>query len=100
MKFQITYAKNEIRHLESTGVITVGIYNISSKIINLIESLEFVVKTELKNEQTLEISVNSKIDVKPEINRLIVENGGQVFKLLENSVSLEDAFFDATKIKL
>lgn len=90
----------KIRHLESTGVITVGIYNISSKIINLIESLEFVVKTELKNEQTLEISVNSKIDVKPEINRLIVENGGQVFKLLENSVSLEDAFFDATKIKL
>lgn len=87
-----------IRHLESNGVITVGVYNLSSEIISLIESLEFVVKTELKAEHALEIYVNSKIDVKPEINRLIVESGGQVFKLIENSFSLEDAFFNVTGI--
>jgi ABC-2 type transport system ATP-binding protein len=68
--------------------------------VSLIESLKFVVKTELKAEHILEIVINSRTDVKPEINRLIVENGGQVFKLIENSLSLEDAFFDATGIKL
>lgn len=90
----------KIRHLESNGVITIGVYNLSSEMISLIENLEFVVKTELKAEHTLEIFVNSRTDVKPEINRLIVESGGQVFKLIENSLSLEDAFFDATGIKL
>ncbi|MHC1756700.1 MAG: ABC transporter ATP-binding protein [Methanosarcina sp.] len=90
----------KIRHLESNGVITVGVYNLSSEMVSLIESLKFVVKTELKAEHILEIVINSRTDVKPEINRLIVENGGQVFKLIENSLSLEDAFFDATGIKL
>ncbi|MDW5549703.1 ABC transporter ATP-binding protein [Methanosarcina sp.] len=90
----------KIRHLESNGVITIGVYNLSSEMISLIENLEFVVKTELKAEHILEIFVNSRKDVKPEINRLIVESGGQVFKLIENSLSLEDAFFDATGIKL
>jgi ABC-2 type transport system ATP-binding protein len=90
----------KIRHLESNGVITVGVYNLSSEMVSLIESLKFVVKTELKAEHILEIFVNSRTDVKPEINRLIVENGGQVFKLIENSLSLEDAFFDVTRIKL
>lgn len=90
----------KIRHLESNGVITIGVYNLSFGMISLIENLEFVVKTELKAEHTLEIFVNSRTDVKPEINRLIVESGGQVFKLIENSLSLEDAFFDATGIKL
>ncbi|PAV13719.1 ABC transporter ATP-binding protein [Methanosarcina spelaei] len=85
----------KIRHIESSGVITVGIYNLSSKIVHLIESLEFVVKTELKSKHIMEIFVNSNKDVKPEINRLIVESGGQVFKLMENSLSLEDAFFNA-----
>ncbi|MDD3052753.1 MAG: ABC transporter ATP-binding protein, partial [Candidatus Cloacimonetes bacterium] len=89
----------KIRHIESSGVITVGVYNLSSEIVHLIESLEFVIKTELKSEHTLEIFVNSNKDVKPEINRLIVESGGQVFKLIENSLSLEDAFFEATGIK-
>jgi ABC-2 type transport system ATP-binding protein len=88
----------KIRHFESNGIITIGIYNLSPKIISVIQSLEFVLKTELKDEYTLEIYVNSKIDVKPEINRLIVESGGQVFKLMENSFSLEDAFFNATGI--
>jgi ABC-2 type transport system ATP-binding protein len=90
----------KIRHIESNGVITVGVYNLSSEMVSLIESLKFVVKTELKAEHILEIVINSRTDVKPEINRLIVENGGQVFKLIENSLSLEDAFFDATGIKL
>jgi ABC-2 type transport system ATP-binding protein len=90
----------KIRHLESNGVITIGVYNLSSEMISLIDNLEFVVKTELKAEHTLEIFVDSRTDVKPEINRLIVESGGQVFKLIENSLSLEDAFFDATGIKL
>jgi ABC-2 type transport system ATP-binding protein len=90
----------KIRHLESNGVITIGVYNLSSEMISLIENMEFVVKTELKAEHILEIFVNSRTDVKPEINRLIVESGGQVFKLIENSLSLEDAFFDATGIKL
>ncbi len=90
----------KIRHLESNGVITVGIYNLSPELIKLIQSLEFVVKTESKAEHILEIHVNSKIDVKPEINRLIVESGGQVFKLMENSFSLEDAFFNVTGINL
>lgn len=85
--------------MESNGVITIGIYNLSSEMISLIESLEFVVKTELKAKNTLEIFVNSKTDVKPEINRLIVESGGKVFKVIENSLSLEDAFFEATGIK-
>ncbi|QCR17594.1 ABC transporter ATP-binding protein [Methanosarcina mazei] len=89
----------KIRHLESNGVITIGVYNLSSEMISLIENLEFVVKTELKVEHNLDIYVNSEIDVKPEINRLIVESGGKVFKLIENSLSLEDAFFDATGIK-
>lgn len=90
----------KIRHIESSGVITVGIYNLSSEIVHLIESLEFVIKTELKSEHTLEIFVNSNKDVKPEINKLIVESGGQVFKLIENSLSLEDAFLNATGINL
>ncbi|AKB23132.1 ABC transporter ATP-binding protein [Methanosarcina sp. WH1] len=90
----------KIRHLESNGVITVGVYNLSSEMISLIENLEFVVKTELKAEHTLDIFVNSRADVKPEINRLIVETGGQVFKLIENSFSLEDAYFEATGINL
>lgn len=90
----------KIRHLESNGVITIGVYNLSAEMISLIENMEFVVKTELKAEHILEIFVNSRTDVKPEINRLIVESGGQVFKLIENSLSLEDAFFDATGIKL
>jgi ABC-2 type transport system ATP-binding protein len=90
----------KIRHLESNGVITIGVYNLSAEMISLIENLEFVVKTELKAEHILEIFVNSRTDVKPEINRLIVRSGGQVFKLIENSLSLEDAFFDATGIKL
>lgn len=90
----------KIRHLESNGVITVGVYNLSPEIISLVENMEFVVKTELKNENVLEIFVNSRIDVKPEINRLIVEQGGKVFKLMENSRSLEDAFLDATGVKL
>ncbi|AKB39434.1 ABC transporter, ATP-binding protein [Methanosarcina mazei WWM610] len=90
----------KIRHLESNGVITIGVYNLSSEMISLIENLEFVVKTELKVEHNLDIYVNSEIDVKPEINRLIVESGGKVFKLIENSLSLEDAFFDATGINL
>ena len=63
----------KIRHLESNGVITVGVYNLSSEMISLLQSMEFVVKTELKAEYILEIFVNSKIDVKPEINRLIVD---------------------------
>ncbi|MDI9395262.1 MAG: ABC transporter ATP-binding protein [Euryarchaeota archaeon] len=92
-------AIEKIRHFESNGVITVGVYNLSSDMISLIESLEFVVKTELKAEHTLDIYVNSEIDVKPEINRLIVESGGKVFKLIENSLSLEDVFFDATGTK-
>jgi len=90
----------KIRHFESNGVITVGVYNLSPEIISLVESMKFVVKTEVKTEHTLEIFVNSKTDVKPEINRLIVESGGQVFKLIENSLSLEDAFFNATEINL
>ena len=77
-----------------------GSYNLSSEIVHLIESLEFVIKTELKSEHTLEIFVNSNKDVKPEINKLIVESGGQVFKLIENSLSLEDAFLNATGINL
>jgi hypothetical protein len=47
----------------------------------------------------LDIFVNSEEDAKPEINKLIVENGGRVFKLIENSLSLEDAFFNAAKIR-
>jgi len=90
---------DKIRHLESNGVITVGVYNLTPEIINLVESLEFVVKTELKSEHILDIFVNSEEDAKPEINKLIVENGGRVFKLIENSLSLEDAFFNATKIR-
>jgi ABC-2 type transport system ATP-binding protein len=90
---------DKIRHLESNGVITVGVYNLTPEIINLIESLEFVVKTELKSENILDIFVNYEEDAKPEINKLIVENGGRVFKLIENSLSLEDAFFNATKIR-
>jgi ABC-2 type transport system ATP-binding protein len=90
----------KIRHLESNGVITIGVYNLSPEIISLIEELKFVVKTELKAENVLEIFVNSKIDVKPEINRLVVEQGGKVFKLIENSQSLEDAFLDATGVKI
>lgn len=86
----------KLRHLESNGIITVGIYNISSEIISLIQNMKFVIKTELKSEHILEIYVNSEIDVKPQINKLIVENGGQVFKLIENSYSLEDAFFNVT----
>ncbi len=87
----------KIRIFESNGVVTVGVYDLSHKIINLIESLEFVVKTELKAENILDIFVNSIDDTKPEINKLIVENGGRVFKLVENSLSLEDAFFNITK---
>ncbi len=90
----------KIRHLESNGVITIGVYNLSPEIISFVESLNFVVKTETKTENILEIFVNSKIDVKPEINKLIVEQGGRVFKLMENSLSLEDAFLDATGVKL
>ena len=90
---------DKIRHLESNGVITVGVYNLTPEIINLIESLEFVVKTELKSENILDIFVNYEEDAKPEINKLIVENGGRVFKLIENSLSLEDAFFNVTKIR-
>lgn len=90
----------KIRHLESNGVITVGVYNLSPEIISLVENLKFVVKTETKNGNVLEITVNSSTDVKPEINRLIVEQGGKVFKLMENSRSLEDAFLDATGVKL
>ena len=86
----------KIRKFESNGVVTVGVYDLSHKIINLIESLEFVVKTELKAENILDIFVNSIDDTKPEINKLIVENGGRVFKLVENSLSLEDAFFNIT----
>ncbi|WP_226990678.1 ABC transporter ATP-binding protein [Methanosarcina acetivorans] len=93
-------AIEKIRHLESNGVITIGVYNLSSEMISLIKSLEFVVKTELKAENTLDIFVNSRIDVKPEINRLIVESGGRVFKLIENSLSLEDAFLNATGMNL
>lgn len=90
----------KIRHLESNGVVTVGVYNLSQKIIDLIESLEFVVKTEIKAENILDIFVNSIDDTKPEINKLIVENGGRVFKLIENSLSLEEAFFYITKTGL
>lgn len=90
---------DKIRHLESNGVITVGVYNLTPEIINLVESLEFVVKTELKSENILDIFVNYEEDAKPEINKLIVENGGRVFKLIENSLSLEDAFFNATKVR-
>lgn len=90
----------KIRHLESNGVITVGVYNLSPGIISVVENLKFVVKTETKNGNILEIFVNSNTDVKPEINRLIVEQGGKVFKLMENSRSLEDAFLDATGVKL
>lgn len=90
----------KIRHLESNGVITIGIYNLSSEIISLVKSLDFVVKTEMKTENILEIFVNSKTDVKPEINKLIVEQGGRVFKLVENSLSLEDAFLNVTGVKL
>lgn len=90
---------DKIRHLESNGVITVGVYNLTPEIINLIESLEFVVKTELKSENVLDIFVNYDDDAKPEINKLIVESDGRVFKLIENSLSLEDAFFNATKIR-
>jgi ABC-2 type transport system ATP-binding protein len=99
-KLVVESSIEKIRHLESNGVITIGVYNLSSKIISLVQNLEFVLKTELKDEHTLEIYVNSKVDVKPEINRLIVEGGGQVFKLMENSLSLEDAFFNATGISL
>jgi len=90
----------KIRHLESNGVITVGIYNLTPELIHLIESLEFVVKTELRTENILDIFVNSEEDAKPEINKLIVENGGRVFKLVENSLSLEEAFFNITKTGL
>ena len=99
-KLVVESSIEKIRHLESNGVITIGVYNLSSEIISLVQNLEFVLKTELKDEHTLEIYVNSKVDVKPEINRLIVEGGGQVFKLMENSLSLEDAFFNATGINL
>ena len=95
-KLVVESAIEKIRHLESNGVITIGVYNLSSEIISLVQNLDFVFKTELKDEHTLEIYVNSKVDVKPEINRLIVESGGQVFKLVENSLSLEDACFNAT----
>jgi ABC-2 type transport system ATP-binding protein len=61
--------------------------------------MEYVVKTELKEKNILEIYVNSKTDVKPELNKLIVDNGGQVFKLIENSLSLEDAYLSATGMK-
>jgi len=90
----------KIRHLESNGIITIGVYNLSPEIISSVESLDFVVKTEMKTENILEIIVNSKIDVKPEINKLIVDQGGRVFKLMENSLSLEDAFLNATGVKL
>lgn len=90
---------DQIRHLESNGVITVGVYNLTPEIINLVGSLEFVVKTELKSKDILDVFVNYEEDAKPEINKLIVENGGRVFKLIENSLSLEDAFFNATKIR-
>ena len=99
-KLVVESAIEKIRHLESNGVITIGVYNLSSEIISLVQNMEFVLKIELKDEHTLEIYVNSKVDVKPEINRLIVEGGGQVFKLMENSLSLEDAFFNATGINL
>jgi ABC-2 type transport system ATP-binding protein len=89
----------EIRQLESNGVITVGIYDMSPDIISLVESMEYVVSTELKEKDILEIHVNSEVDVKPEINKLIVNNGGMVFKLVENSLSLEDAYLTVTGMK-
>ncbi|SFM50533.1 ABC transporter ATP-binding protein [Methanolobus profundi] len=89
----------EIRRLESNGVITVGIYNISPEIVDLVENMDYVVKTKIKENNILEIYVNSEVDVKPELNKLIVENGGQVFKLIENSLSLEDAYLNATGMK-
>ncbi|WP_292470323.1 ABC transporter ATP-binding protein [Methanolobus sp.] len=90
-------AIGDIRQLESNGVITVGIYNMSPEIVSLVENMEYVVDTRLKEKNILEIYVNSKTDVKPEINKLIVDNGGQVFKLIENSLSLEDAYLSATE---
>jgi len=48
----------KVRQLDTKGVITVDVYNLTPEILNWIEGLEFVGKTVLKSENILDIFVN------------------------------------------
>lgn len=84
-------------HIDVERIIVVGIYNISTKIVEWIREMKGVKEVERINENKLLVHSDSKDDIKPVIVHGIVSLGADIFELSEKSRSLEDVFIHLTK---
>jgi ABC-2 type transport system ATP-binding protein len=84
-------------HIEVERIIVVGIYNISTKIVEWIRDMKGVKEVERINENKLLVHSDSKDDIKPVIVHDLVSLGADIFELSEKSRSLEDVFIHLTK---
>jgi ABC-2 type transport system ATP-binding protein len=84
-------------HIDVERIIVVGIYNISTKIVEWIRDMKGVKEVERINENKLLVHSDSKDDIKPVIVHGLVSLGADIFELSEKSRSLEDVFIHLTK---
>ncbi|MDW7728098.1 MAG: ABC transporter ATP-binding protein [Candidatus Methanoperedens sp.] len=84
-------------HIEAEIIITLGISNLSTEMVDWIEEKKEIRKVEKINDNKLLVYANSKNDTKPEIIRGLVSLGADIFELGEKSRSLEDVFIHLTK---
>jgi len=84
-------------YIEADSIITIGIYNLSSEMVEWIKQKKETKKVKQMNENKVLVYADSKYDIKPDIIHGLVSLGANIFELSEKSRSLEDVFIHLTK---
>ncbi|MDO9517346.1 MAG: ABC transporter ATP-binding protein [Methanosarcinaceae archaeon] len=83
-------------HLETESIITVGIQNLSLKMVEWLKQMKHVRKVEQIDGNKLLVYADSRHDIRPDIIHGLVSVGADIFELNEKSRSLEDIFIHLT----
>lgn len=84
-------------YIEAESIINIGVYNLTSTMVEWIKEKKEVKKVEQINQNKLLVYVDSKDDIKPVLVHGLVSLGADIFELSEKSRSLEDVFIHLTK---
>ncbi len=83
--------------LSGADRVQVKIKGEANDLLPLISPLPGVTDTSLKNDNEIEIAMAAGQDIRPEIARLIVNNGFELLEMQTASLSLEDIFMQLTQ---
>ena len=83
-------------YIETESIITVGIQNLSMKMVEWLNQMKHVRKVEQIDGNKLLVYADSRHDIRPNIIHGLVSVGADIFELNEKSRSLEDIFIHLT----